>query len=149
MLEKIWSRHVVAEEEGELLLYVDRARASMRRHTTGRWRRLAGAVCRPLCGGGNTEILLAGASPRRHLVGLPSRDLLDLRFQIVRLERLGRCPGFAYGRSMPLLFPKMARRYLHRVTPARAPGRGGQPRDTLAAIRKAESRDMSYACVPP
>ena len=25
MFEKIWSRHVIAEEEGEVLLYVDRA----------------------------------------------------------------------------------------------------------------------------
>ena len=25
MFDKIWSRHVVAEEDGELLLYVDRA----------------------------------------------------------------------------------------------------------------------------
>src|SRR5512134_1727404 len=25
MLEKIWSRHIIAEEEGEVLLYVDRA----------------------------------------------------------------------------------------------------------------------------
>jgi len=25
MFEKIWNRHVVAEEQGELLLYVDRA----------------------------------------------------------------------------------------------------------------------------
>ena len=25
LFEKVWSRHVVAEEEGEVLLYVDRA----------------------------------------------------------------------------------------------------------------------------
>jgi hypothetical protein len=46
----------------ELLLYVNRARASMRRHTTGRRQRFAGAVCRPLCGGGNTDIVLAGVT---------------------------------------------------------------------------------------